>query len=38
MNQKNAFQRWLWTQLLKTLDDAGYAIVKKPTITKGKPR
>jgi len=32
------YEQWVWMQLLTLLDRAGYAIVKKPTITQGAPR
>lgn len=33
------YAAWFWAQLLIALDEAGYAIVKKPALLdKGKPR
>jgi hypothetical protein len=32
------WQRWYWLELLKALDAAGYAIVRKPTLTRFGPK
>lgn len=32
------WQKWYWVELLAALDRAGYAVVRKPTLTKYGPK